>query len=42
VSFASGTRLGHSQILAPLRADPRFQDLMARIEREWEAFELGR
>jgi hypothetical protein len=30
----------HDFGLAPLRANPRFQDLMARMKREWEAFEV--
>jgi hypothetical protein len=28
------------RFLTGLRADPRFQDLIARIKREWEAFEV--
>ena len=28
----------HDFCLAPLRRDPRFQDLMVRVKREWEAF----
>jgi eukaryotic-like serine/threonine-protein kinase len=29
----------HDFALTPIRTDPRFQQLMARVKREWEAFE---
>jgi tetratricopeptide (TPR) repeat protein len=29
----------HDFCLAPLRGDPRFRDLLARVKRKWEAFE---
>jgi tetratricopeptide (TPR) repeat protein len=30
----------HDPFLEPLRADPRFQQLMERVKREWETFEV--
>ena len=31
---------GHEPYLASVRGDPRFGDLMVRVKREWEAFEV--
>jgi len=30
---------GHEPYLASVRGDPRFEALMVRVKREWEAFE---